>query len=115
MPLRDFSCGSCAFVQERFYHFTGDFPVCVRCGGALAMLERSNEGQRRQTGAVFPFTTPHIDPKGRPMTIESMGHLRQVERNYGVILSVFSNEHNNSVDHIKDPPIYRGWNREVKR
>jgi hypothetical protein len=116
MPLRDLVCENCGRQQERFYHATED-PRCLPCAHCncqtLTLLERSDEGRRRQAAhAVFPFVTTHIDSKGRPMTIESMGHLRQVEKEYGVALSVFANEHNNSLDHLKDPPTYRGWDVE---
>lgn len=110
MPLRDFICQTCEVEQERFYHQTLPYPACL-CGGQLTVLERSDEGRRRFQ-SVFPFTTTHIDAKGRPMEITSMAHLRQVERQYGVALSVFNNEHNNSNDHLKDPPTYRGWDLE---
>jgi len=103
--------------QERFYHVPQEapqYPACAQCGGTLTLLERSNEGGRFTS--VFPFTTTHIDAKGRPITVESMGHLRKLEKEYGVVLSAFSNEVNNSVDGIKgDLPRYRGWLSERQR
>jgi predicted nucleic acid-binding Zn ribbon protein len=111
VPLHDFKCLQCGLMQERFHHADPTDISCATCSGRLELLERSDEGNRFKS-AVFPFVTKHIDSKGRPMTIESMGHLRQVEKDYGVVLSAFSNELNNSVDSIKDPPTYRGWDRE---
>lgn len=58
--------------------------------------------------AVFPFESRHVTPDGKPLVIESMNHLRKVERDYGVVFSAFNNELNNSMDSIKDPPRYRG-------
>lgn len=109
MPLRDFSCVACGKDQERYYRSAEDTPTCA-CGGSLNMLERSDEGARRMKTygiAAFPFTTRHIDALGRPMQIESLSHLRQVERQYGVTLSAFSQNPSNP-DAIPDPPRYRG-------
>lgn len=105
MPLRDFRCGSCDKLQERFYS-PAHTPTC-ECGGALTMLERSDEGRRPFLGAAFPFTTTHIDPKGRPIEVTSLAHVRQLERDYGVVLSAFSHNPSN-LDPIPDPPRYRG-------
>lgn len=115
MPLRDFSCASCGLQQERFYHVNQAPPPCAHCEGQLQVLERSNEGDRRKS-AVFPFVTTHIDGKGRPIEVTDMGHLRRLEREYGVVLSEFSN--NNSVDHVGDKhelPVYRGHLSERER
>jgi hypothetical protein len=108
MPRRDFEFEACGVHQERYYCVDALTLTC-KCGQPLTMLERSDEGSRRiksKMGA-FPFTTNHIDSQGRPMTIESLGHLRQVERDYGVVLSAFSQEPSN-LDPIKNPPTYRG-------
>lgn len=61
--------------------------------------------------AAFPFTTTHVDGKGRPITVESLGHLRSLEKQYGVVFSAFSQNPSN-LDPIKDPPRYRGWGTE---
>lgn len=114
MPLRDYSCLGCDLQQERFYHSTEDphSLTCKDCGSALGLLQRSDEGRRRFTG-VFPFTTTHINANGTPMVIENMAHLRSVERQYGVALTAFHNEENNSVDGLTgDLPLYRGWEIE---
>lgn len=114
MPLRDFKCLTCEKVQERFYHASaGSDAIRCDCGGPLSMLERSDEHARPFIGVSFPFTTPHIDPHGRPITVESMGHLRSLERQYGVVLTAFSNT--NLDDHIPNPPRYRGWEVERER
>ena len=107
MPLRDFKCKSCEMTQERYYT-TATLPVCT-CGGTLEVLPLSTSTHRK-TG-IFPFTSPHIDGTGKPITVESIGHLRQIERQYGVVLSAFSQEPSNS-DPIKDPPRHRIGGRE---
>jgi hypothetical protein len=56
---------------------------------------------------------PHVD--GKPMRIESLHHLRQVENKYGVVFSAFSHASANNPDNIKNPPRYRGDDPDVKR
>ena len=126
MPLRDFKCDSCGKEQERFFHQTTlhgsiagglsaavieetapSYPACDSCGGSLTVQPLAQDS-RRFVGAVFPFTTTHIDAKGRPITVESMGHLRSLEKRYGVVLSAFSNRSTNDLTPIKDLPRYRG-------
>jgi hypothetical protein len=78
------------------------------------MLARSDEGHRPFLGAAFPFVTTHIDPKGRPIEVTSLAHVRQLERDYGVVLSAFSHNPSN-IDPIKDPPRYRGHEFDAQR
>lgn len=123
MPLRDFECTVCAKQQERYFQQTNAYmaatnrevvadeqtdpvyPPCDACGGTLTVLPLS-QPSRRYVGSVFPFVTTHVDPDGKPMTIENMGHLRQVEREYGVVLSAFSQRSINDITPIKDLPRY---------
>lgn len=132
MPLRDFKCNDCGLEQERFYqpsklrikadnfretlHEETDpaYPPCEVCRGSLTVLPLS-QPSRRYVGSVFPFTTPHISPDGKPMVIESMGHLRAVEKQYGVVLPAFSKNNINDTDPVKDPPRYRGWDEGFGR
>jgi hypothetical protein len=103
MPLRDFQCQSCHLVQERFYG-PAVTPQCRDCGGDLDMMPLSSTLPKT---SVFPFITPHIDPDGKPMIINDIGHLRRVEKQYGVVLTAFSHNPNNP-DAIRDLPRYRG-------
>jgi hypothetical protein len=129
MPLRDFVCDSCQKAQERFYQQTNAhvsitargglvtsvtseqtdpvYPPCDSCGGSLTVQPLAQD-PRRFVGSVFPFTTTHVDNAGRPMVIENMGHLRAVEKKYGVVLSAFSNRSTGDLTPIKDLPRYRG-------
>jgi len=111
MPLRDFTCTQCSKKQERFYWNAGAVPTCA-CGGSLDLLPLSNALPGKS--AVFPFTSPHISGDGTPVTVESIGHLRQLERKYGVVLSAFSQNPNNP-DHIRDLPRQRVGGREYER
>lgn len=132
MPIRDFRCADCGAEQERIYQqvrthtavtnyaVVADeqtdpvYPPCATCGGTLTVLPLS-QPSRRYVGSVFPFTTNHIDPLGKPMTIESMGHLRSVEKQYGVVLSAFSKANVNDISPIADLPRYRGQDDDFKR
>ena len=126
MPLRDFTCSACGKEQERFFHPTAlhgsianglasavieqtdpTYPPCDSCGGSLSVQPLAQD-PRRYVGSVFPFTTTHIDAQGKPMVIESMGHLRSVEKKYGVVLSAFSKSSNTDLTPIQDLPRYRG-------
>jgi len=111
MPLRDFICTECDKTQERFYWNTEPAPTCS-CGGSLDMLPLSNV--IRGKSSVFPFTSSHISGDGTPITVESIGHLRQLERKFGVVLSAFSQNPNNP-DHIRDLPRQRVGGREYER
>lgn len=111
MPLRDFTCEKCGKQQERFFWNASATPDCD-CGGILQLLPLSNVITGK-TG-VFPFTSPHISGDGSPVVVESMGHLRQIEKQYGVVLSAFSQNRNNP-DHITDLPTHRVRGREHGR
>ena len=111
MPLRDFFCKNCDTTVE-YYYSPAVHPSCKTCGGSVEMTPNLASGRTKT--AVFPFVTPHIDADGKPMTITDIGHLRQVERDYGVVLSAFSNEPSNS-DAICDLPRYRGDERKRNR
>ena len=98
--------------------------ICTLCGADVQIGQwpaemcrgRSiNHGPLTATKtSVFPFDTFHIAADGRPMTITDIGHLRRVERAYGVVLSAFSNEPSNP-SNIKDPPRYRGEHPDHRR
>jgi len=131
LPLRDFTCNACGRAQERFYQQVNTYiaatnraivadeqtdptyPPCESCGGTLTVLPLA-QPSRRYVGSVFPFTTNHVDPDGKPMTIENMGHLRAVEKQYGVVLSAFSQRSVNDMTPIKDLPRYRGQDDDFK-
>jgi len=44
----------------------------------------------------WPIVTSHIgDPNDGPITINSLRHLRQVEREHGVVADAYSNDQSN--------------------
>lgn len=62
--------------------------------------------------AIFPFTLNHVD--GKPMTITDMGHLRRVEKQYGVAFSAFNKDNVRDLDPLKDVPRYRENGRDYE-
>jgi hypothetical protein len=96
-------CADCGFDIQ-----IGDFPFCKG--------NPSDHGSVYSKSTVFPFEARHVGPDGKPIQIESMHQLRQVERDYGVVFSAFNNELNNSVDPMKgNLPKYRGDEPEIQR
>jgi putative FmdB family regulatory protein len=110
MPLYDYQCSQCGEEQERFSHGSGSVPSCASCGGQLMRLPLRPSAVGRKT-AVFPFTTPHLDGKGTPIVVESLGHLRSLERRYGVCVTAFSNNPGNP-DSPRDLPRQRPGGRD---
>lgn len=93
-------CDKCGRILE-----IGDFPFCKG--------DQTDHGPVYAKGSGFPFETSHIN--GRPMQIESLHHLRQVERQYGVVLTAFSNNKSNWNDSVgRDLPRFRGNNLEYR-
>ena len=113
MPLRDFECIPCQSTpEERLYTVKqGEItlPSCQTCGADLTMLHLSS-GRIYGKSAVFPYTTTHVSGDGRPVTVESLGHLRQLERRYGVCFSGFSQDPGNP-DSPRDLPVKRPGGR----
>lgn len=95
----------CEACDEIFMHQTCsmyDIPACPKCGGERTLAPT---GLSTRT-PIFPFTVNHVD--GKPMVIESMQHLRRVERTYGVAFSAFNKDNINDLDPLKDVPVYKG-------
>lgn len=111
MPLRDFTCPACQTMRERYYNSTDALPVCYDCGGELVM--QSLSVSYGKTG-IFPYTTTHISGDGSPVTVESLGHLRSLEKRYGVMVHAFSQNPSNS-DSPRDLPRHRPGGRESER
>lgn len=99
-------CPSCDKTAENVQCSMYDIPKC-ECGG-----ERFLTSSRMGRSTMFPFTLNHVD--GKPMTIESLHHLRQVEKSYGVVFSAFNKDNVNDVDPIRNPPRYRPNGRDYE-
>lgn len=85
----DDRCPDCGAIR-----FFGDWPWCPH--GSSTM---------KSGGGLFPYTTCHIS--GTPIQVESLHHVRQLEKRYGVVLPAFSKDNVRDVDPIKNPPRYR--------
>lgn len=113
MPLRDFECVSCKSTPTELFYTVKQgeitLPTCESCGADLTMLPLSSGHIYGKTG-VFPYTTTHVSGDGRPVTVESLGHLRQLERKYGVCVSGFSQDPGNP-DSPRDLPVGRPGGR----
>lgn len=92
---------------------------CERCGIELEIgmypycrNNPADHGTVYSKTAAFPFTVNHVD--GKPMVIESLGHLRSVEKKYGVVFSAFSKSNERDLDPIRDLPRYREHGRDYE-
>jgi len=84
----------------------GMFPFCKGDAAAHGAISASKT-------AIFPYETKNVD--GKPMVIESLNHLRKIEREYGVVFSAFSHSSSNNVDPVsKDLPRFRGNDEDVR-
>ena len=72
--------------------------VCPTCGATAEMTLKGN----RAPAATFPFTSKHITGDGTEVTVNSLYHMRQLEREYGVVLT------HTGEDSPKDLPAFRG-------
>ena len=63
-------------------------------------------------GALFPFTVNHVD--GKPMVIESLHHLRTVERDFGVVFSAFTKDNIHDVSETPGVPRFRGGDPDIR-
>lgn len=86
-----------------------DPAACPRCEATTENVFRP--GGAPKTG-IFPYVNPHLTGSG-PVVVESLAHLRALERRYGVVASAFSQNTSNQIDNIKNLPVYRpggrGW------
>lgn len=95
--------------------------LCEKCGldvqiGMFPFCKGNQSDHGRLThskNALFPFEVNHVD--GSPMVIESMNHLRKVEKDFGVVFSAFSHRSSNNVDAVDaNLPKYRGDDPDIR-
>lgn len=112
MPARwDLLCPICDALTPDVPCSMYAIPACD-CGGERTLYK----GTMASKSQVFPFESRHVSPDGKPLIIESMRHLRQIEKSHGVVFSAFNNELNNSIDPMQgDLPRYRGDDEDFKR
>lgn len=95
--------------------------ICEKCGtelqiGMYPFCKGTSDGHGSMShtkNALFPFETKHVD--GKPMVIESLNHLRKVERDFGVTFSAFSKANHRDLDDIQGVPRYRGDDEDTRR
>lgn len=80
-----------------------NIPACAKCGGERAI---ATFAKNYSPSGIFPFTVNHVT--GKPMTIENLQHLRQVESKYGVAFSAFNKDNIHDLDGMKDLPKFKG-------
>lgn len=105
--IRSFHCDQCHEGKKVYLGEHDTPPTC--CGQVMTALV---EGRPTKT-SIFPFTTTHVDGLGNPIAVESLHHLRALERQYGVVFSAFSNSERH-VDAIQDLPRHRVGGREYE-
>ena len=115
MPLRDFKCLVCDHETEMYYSVQDGKEIvspCHKCGQAVKKTPNLRSGRYEKNG-IFPYTTSHITGDGRAVTVESLGHLRTLEKRFGVNVSGFSQNPGNP-DSPRDLPEGRPGGREYE-
>jgi len=96
------ACAPCGYLAKRVLGADEPPPPCPTCD---ALCEVTVAGLRREN--IFPYVTVHLDGSGRPTTVESLHHLRTLERQHGTVATAFSQSTSNWHDSISDAPIRR--------
>ena len=84
---------------------------CPECG---ELGERTWETSGSAGGHGFPMDHPHLSGDGTVVRVESLAHLRKLEKHYGVVVSGFSQDGSNQQDQIKNAPLYRAGGRDYE-
>lgn len=99
-------CEGCGDRSRQVYYYQEperNRVLCV-CGGTLLM-----EPDRHRTHNVFPHVNPHLTGEG-PVAVESLSHLRKLEKQYGVVVHAFSQDSVDSPGQLPDfRPKGRHW------
>lgn len=113
MPKWNINCPTCGEISYDAECSIFSIPVCAKCSSERYLASSNPISYKSQ---VFPFEARHVTPDGKPMIIESMKHLRDVERSHGVVFSAFNNSLNNSLDPLQgELPRYRGDDEDFRR
>lgn len=94
MPTYSRQCPACQHEFDDFCTVSvRDREVrCEKCDTPTERVWRP--GGARKTG-IFPYVTTHLTGDGKPIEIESLAHLRRLERQYGVKATAFSDHRSN--------------------
>lgn len=100
-------CRKCKVPLKRTYFYQPEDAAKndtkCDCGGEL---DWEHSGITHNN--VFPYVHPHLTGEG-PVVVESLAHLRKLEKRYGVNVHAFSQD---SVDSPKKLPVFRPGGRE---
>lgn len=100
-------CQGCHKIFDNVQCSMFNIPPC-ECGS-----ERRLISSRTGRSTLFPFTVNHVD--GKPMVIESLNQLRNVERDYGVVFTAFSRDNWQDTAPVdKNLPQFRGEDPGVR-
>jgi len=81
------SCYLCGAVGGRF-RWVGD-------GRWACASNCAARGTRNTALSTFPFTSTNIDGTGRPIEVQSLRHMRALEREHGVYSTAYNNDASN--------------------
>lgn len=112
MPTYVRACVKCQHEFDVFRKMAHvrDPEACPKCGAETENVPRPGGSPKT---AVFPYTHPHLTGSG-PVVVESLHHLRQLERKYGVVATAFSNHTSNQIDPITNVPRHRPGGRDYE-
>ena len=82
MPRWDFTCNACGTVTRDVPSVRHDPDEVApdHCGARMELLwETPNQARTFE-----PYTTTHIDPDGKPITVTSQRQLSSLENKYGL-------------------------------
>lgn len=105
--IRQFLCPACKHSRKEFLRECDSGPICCD-----RPMEAMVEGRPAKT-AIFPFVTTHVDGHGTPIQIDSLHHLRKIEKHFGVCFTGFNN-HTHNLDTPRDLPRHRPGGREYE-
>ncbi len=113
-PKWNINCPICNEISYDAECSIYSIPICSKCSSERTLA--STDSIVTYKSNVFPFESRHVTPDGKPLIIESMKHLRDVEKSHGVVFSAFNNNLNNSIDPLSgELPRYRGGDEDFRR
>lgn len=111
MPTYDIRCSHEHLSEVQIPLCDFEKPIdCPTCGMPATRVLLPTGAAK---SAIFPYTTTHLDGKGTPITVESLPHLRSLERIHGVKATAFSDHKSNWEDPLPQsrdlPQSRKGW------
>jgi hypothetical protein len=88
MPRYDAQCETHPEHEFEYFSSLADFAkpfTCDICGASAKRILKP-KGTKWLGTPSFPFVSKHIDGKGTPIAVESLHHMRKLEKQHGVVL-----------------------------